>query len=192
MLLLRYVAFKGMNKFINRSLLPIPHKYIDNSLSKLNSHSFLLLLLLLHTKDPSKNIVYASNKYDEDVFVQARSEFHVESLHWISGKEPTHLLDTNGSYRFILKIRHGPRLAAGTLEMQIDEEEDDAETEIETTNKRNGGIIKLDEKDGGLAPGQYVVFYTNDAECLGSGIISERHWAKFLMDTQSRVTIAHS
>jgi len=143
-------------------------------------------------KDPSKNIVYASNKYDEDVFVQARSEFHVESLHWISGKEPTHLLDTNGSYRFILKIRHGPRLAAGTLEMQIDEEEDDAETEIETTNKRNGGIIKLDEKDGGLAPGQYVVFYTNDAECLGSGIISERHWAKFLMDTQSRVTIAHS
>jgi len=139
-------------------------------------------------KDPSKNIVYASNKYDEDVFVQARSEFHVENLHWISGKEPTHLLDeeNEGKYRLILKIRHGPRLAAGTLKVLIDEEEDDDETEIEITNQKNGGIIKLDEKDGGLAPGQYVVFYTEDAECLGGGIISERHWAKFLQDTQSR------
>jgi len=149
---------------------------------------FDLFLFYCLPKDPSKNIVYASNKYDEDVFVQARSEFHVENLHWISGKEPTHLLDeeNEGKYRLILKIRHGPRLAAGTLKVLIDEEEDDDETEIEITNQKNGGIIKLDEKDGGLAPGQYVVFYTEDAECLGGGIISERHWAKFLQDTQSR------
>ncbi|OEU19414.1 5-methylaminomethyl-2-thiouridylate-methyltransferase [Fragilariopsis cylindrus CCMP1102] len=121
-------------------------------------------------KDPSKNIVYASNKYDEDVFVQSRSEFHVESLHWISGKEPTHLLDTNGSYRLILKIRHGPKLAGGTLTV-LEEEDDGIDNDIE---------------DEGLAPGQYVVFYTEDAECLGGGIISERHWARFLLDTQSR------
>lgn len=88
--------------------------------------------------------------------------------------------ENEGKYRLILKIRHGPRLAAGTLEVLIDEKEDDGETETEITNKRNGGIIKLDEKDGGLAAGQYVVFYTEDAECLGGGIISERHWAKFL------------
>jgi len=134
-------------------------------------------------KDPAKNIVYASNRYDEKVFVQARSEFHLENVHWISGNEPTYLLNKEGEdkYRFIFKIRHGPKLADGTLELLTEGEYDD-----EITNKRNSGIIKLDEKDGGLAPGQYVVFYTEDAECLGGGIISERHWAKFLLDTQSR------
>ncbi len=126
-------------------------------------------------KDPSKNVVYASNKYDQDVFDQARSEFHVENLHWISGKEPTELLNEEGKYRFIFKIRHGPKLASGTVEVLADEDE---------------GVIKLDAKDGGLAPGQYVVFYSEDAECLGGGIISERHWAKFLLDTQSRGTAA--
>ena len=134
-------------------------------------------------QDPSRNIVYASNRYDEDVFVQARSEFHLENIHWISGKEPTHLLneESGDKYRLILKIRHGPKLAQGTLELLTEGEDND-----EIINKRSSGIIKLDQKDGGLAPGQYVVFYTEDAECLGGGIISERHWAKFLLDTQSR------
>ena len=127
-------------------------------------------------KDPAKNIVYASNQYDQDVFLQARSEFHVENLHWISGTEPTELMDEEGKYHFTLKIRHGPKLAYGSLEVLEDDDE----------NNRNGGVIKLDDKDGGLAPGQYVVFYTDDEECLGGGIISERHWAKFLLDAQSR------
>ena len=28
-----------------------------------------------------------------------------------------------------------------------------------------------------------VIFY-NDEECLGGGIISEKHWAKFLLDRE--------
>jgi tRNA-5-taurinomethyluridine 2-sulfurtransferase len=124
-------------------------------------------------KDPTKNVVYASNRYDEDVFDEARSEFAVENVHWISGEAPAHSLKDDGIYRLCMKIRHGPKLASGTLKMQLDREE---------------GTVRLDKKDGGLAPGQYVVFYTDQAECLGGGIISERHWAKFL--EQSMVTDA--
>lgn len=121
-------------------------------------------------KDPSENIVYASNQYDEEVFAQSRSEFHVENVHWMSGEPPAGLQGKGESLRLWLKIRHGPRLVQGNLQVLEGEE----------------GIVTLDAKDGGLAPGQYAVFYNEDAECLGGGIISERHWAKFLLDTQSR------
>jgi tRNA-specific 2-thiouridylase len=131
-------------------------------------------------KDPSKNIVYASNQYDEDVFEQARSEFHVEDLHWISGQAPLHLLGDDGKYHLTMKIRHGPKLTYGSL--LVLDEDDEAVGETHNT----GGIVQLDKKDGGLAPGQYVVFYADDAECLGGGIISERHWNKFLLDAQAR------
>jgi tRNA-specific 2-thiouridylase len=118
-------------------------------------------------KDPAKNIVFASNLYDEEVFAEARSEFHVENIHWISGHPPSEGFEKKHSLD--MKIRHGPRLVIGNLELL----------------STNDGIIRLKEKDGGLAPGQYVVFYTEDANCLGGGIISERHWAKFLMDAES-------
>jgi len=130
-------------------------------------------------KDPSQNIVFASNRYDEDVFVQARSEFHVENIGWITGKEPIHLLAGGGDatesrcYNLVFKIRHGPKLATGSLELPKNND-----------NDNEGGIVRLDAKDGGLAPGQYVVFYTEDAECLGGGIISERHWARFLLERE--------
>ena len=122
-------------------------------------------------KDPAHNIVFASNQYDEDVFTVARSEFHVENLHWIAESAPKGS-SVDGSHRLWLKIRHGPRLVQGRLKISKTNEED--------------GVITLDNKDGGLAPGQYAVFYTEDAECLGGGIISEKHWAKFLLDTQNR------
>ena len=36
-----------------------------------------------------------------------------------------------------------------------------------------------------LAPGQYVVFYKiGTEECLGAGVISERHWANFLQNLE--------
>ena len=114
-------------------------------------------------KDPEKRIIFASNQYDEDVFTQARSEFEIEDLHWISGHPPSSLCpnkDMQREGRFLIKIRHGSTLMEGTLKLN---------------EGNNGGRIRLDQKDKGLAPGQYVVFYS-EGECLGSGVISERQW----------------
>jgi tRNA-5-taurinomethyluridine 2-sulfurtransferase len=141
-------------------------------------------------KDPARDIVYASNQYDQVDFEQARSEFHVEEIHWMEGEPPTCFTlkaddSMNHSYkpvRLQMKIRHGPRLVGGTLELSgIGQLDNDNGSKIQ--NQVNSeGRIRLDGKDGGLAPGQYVVFYSDNAECLGGGIISERHWAQFLLD----------
>lgn len=123
-------------------------------------------------KDPEHDIVYASNEYDEDVFVSARSDFYVEDIQWIAGVPPSGLFGSDGTFcesRLDMKIRHGPKIVGGTLKL--------------TDN--TAGNVKLDNKDGGLAPGQYVAFYQVDgSECFGGGVISERHWARFLLDRE--------
>jgi len=124
-------------------------------------------------KDQSRNVVYVSNRYDEEEFELARCEFEVEDVKWISGQIPEgmHNTEMNGSDKWNVvqmdyKIRHGPRIVTGTFEL---------------INDGSCGYICLDEKDGGLAPGQYVVFYrVGSMECLGAGVISERHWTTFL------------
>jgi len=123
-------------------------------------------------KDPDRDIVFCSNQYDEAIFTESRSIFHVEDIQWVAGAPPA-TMDAGNSGRFTLKIRHGPRLVSGTL------------TIADTSGVE--GMVELDEKDGGLAPGQYAVFYDGE-ECLGGGVISERHWAKFL--TEHNVTTA--
>ena len=123
-------------------------------------------------KDPDRDIVYVSNRYEEEDFAKARSEFEVEDVRWISGEPPEETRGGSGEdwtgARMDMKIRHGPRIVEGTLLLK-----EDGYT----------GNICLDKKDGGLAPGQYVVFYhEGTTECLGAGVISERHWAKFLQN----------
>ena len=117
-------------------------------------------------KDPNNRKIIASNKYDEDIFQETRSEFCVEDIKWISGCEPLHMKSSDNEMSFTMKIRHGPTIVSGVLCL------DSVDT----------GTVKLEGKDGGLAPGQFVVFY-DDVECLGSGVISEKHWLKF--QTQS-------
>ncbi|KAL3796708.1 hypothetical protein HJC23_010008 [Cyclotella cryptica] len=119
-------------------------------------------------KDQERNIVYVSNRYEEEDFAKARSEFEVEDVRWISGVPPKPSRDGAEwqEMQLDMKIRHGPKIVQGFLLLK-----DDGST----------GNIRLEKKDGGLAPGQYVVFYqSNTDECLGAGVISERHWSNFL------------
>jgi tRNA-specific 2-thiouridylase len=119
-------------------------------------------------KDQDRNIVFVSNRYEEEDFAKARSEFEVEDVRWIAGVSPKQSRDGVAwkELRLDMKIRHGPKIVQGFLLLK-----DDGST----------GNIRLEKKDGGLAPGQYVVFYqSNTDECLGAGVISERHWANFL------------
>lgn len=122
------------------------------------------------SKNPARNIVYASNQYDEETFTAARTHVYIEDIHWISGEPPANVLDDGGLFcagRFHLKVRHGPTLVEGSLLL----------------TSCDAGNVALKEKDGGLAPGQFIVFYKEDSsECLGGGIISEQHWANFIVD----------
>lgn len=126
-------------------------------------------------KDQSKDVVYVSNRYDEDDFAKARSEFEVEDVRWISNQHPAQA-SSDGKWevvRFDMKIRHGPKIVQGSLQLKGD---------------GSSGNVKLDLKDGGLAPGQYVVFYSQTSdEVLGAGVISEKHWASFLKEYKQMV-----
>jgi tRNA U34 2-thiouridine synthase MnmA/TrmU len=74
-----------------------------------------------------------------------------------------------------MKIRHGPTLVEGTLSL---------------VDAASGRVV-LDRKDGGLAPGQYVAFYRlGGLQCFGGGVISERHWARFLLDREVPENVA--
>ncbi|KAL7564694.1 hypothetical protein ACA910_021249 [Epithemia clementina (nom. ined.)] len=217
-------------------------------------------------KDPSRDIVYCSNQYDDAFLERPRSQFTLErhTISWITGQAPPpasvtasrtrpttegggggaaasalrshhpdssnlagrndntsnnknnnnnkynntegdgilEVLPTTGQQRLLvstwrldMKLRHGPKLIQGTLERwrttRIHDESNGREgndiiihdpsvTTIPNNNNDDTWMVHLDFKDGGLAPGQYVVFYDpQTTECLGGGVISEQHWIEF-------------
>ncbi|GAX29580.1 tRNA-uridine 2-sulfurtransferase [Fistulifera solaris] len=121
------------------------------------------------SKDPVKRIVYCTNQYE--LFDAQRKRVELEDVTWMSGQVPAMVSDGNAC-RLTMKLRHGPRLARGLLQLN------DAEP--------SKGTVELEQMDSGLAPGQYVVFYADDGECLGSGIMSESQWNRpICLETQA-------
>lgn len=95
-------------------------------------------------KDVKQNIIYVSH---ENVLNRKKNEFNVGKFNWISGLKPV-------QKNLNIKIRHG----AKKIKCKID------------FNNDNSALVKMEEADSGIAPGQFAVFYDKDL-CLGGGVI---------------------
>lgn len=95
-------------------------------------------------KDPVANIVFISKEYHADD--KQRDTFTVGQLAWVDSITESTKLD--------VKIRHGAQSYAAVVEPQAD----------------GTVLVRLPERDQGIAPGQFAVFY-KDRLCIGSGVI---------------------
>lgn len=99
-------------------------------------------------KDSAKNIVFVSNNYySED---KLRDRFVVTDCNWFSGRPPE-----NGPLS--VKMRHGATIYDCSVTV--------------LDNARMS--VQLQERDQGIASGQFAVFYQGD-HCLGAGKMSTR------------------
>ena len=95
-------------------------------------------------KDPQKNIVYISHAFaGKD---QRRDSFIVENVNWITGIPKKRKLQ--------VKIRHGKNFLDCTLAQKSED----------------AIAVTISEKDAGITPGQFAVFYDREY-CLGGGAI---------------------
>lgn len=100
-------------------------------------------------KDSLNNVIYVSKTYqDTDV---ARDNFSVTNLNCVN----IDLLDSKTNPALEVKLRHGEKLYKAT-------------TSQDTSNEL---LVLIDEKDQGIASGQFAVFYSGNT-CVGSGVIS--------------------
>ncbi len=114
-------------------------------------------------KDPVANVLYVTN--DLDTVEKPRREFSVEGLNWINGcpfgsYESVNSKGEVGEMLMDVRLRHGPAIASGRVR------------EVVNGDTRELWVV-LDEKDKGIAPGQFAAFYEKGGKvCLGAGVIS--------------------
>jgi tRNA-5-taurinomethyluridine 2-sulfurtransferase len=98
-------------------------------------------------KDPETNTVYVSCKYYEQDKV--RNSFEIDDMVWVNGKAPLE------GQLLQVKMRHGSEAHQCTV----------------SVGANNVTYITLQDRDQGIAPGQFAVLY-QDGLCLGLGAIS--------------------
>jgi len=95
-------------------------------------------------KDVKQNIIYVTR---ENKLLREKNEFSVGKHNWISGSAPT-------KKNLKVKIRHGAKSFKCNVNF----------------SDHGTAVVKLEEADSGIAPGQFAVFYYDDL-CLGGGVI---------------------
>lgn len=98
-------------------------------------------------KDLDKNILYISHQIHQQE--RSQNEFEVGDFNWITPPSGNH---------FKVKIRHGPRFYPCILQWKED--------------GTKAKVILTEDRDPGIASGQYGVFYDSDT-CLGCGKIQQ-------------------
>ena len=96
-----------------------------------------------------KNVLYIKKQYTINYFSdeKSRDSFKVTKFNWILGEKPE-------KEDLKVKLRHGEYLYKCSLNFE----------------KQDLGVVKIDKRDQGIAPGQFAVFYDDDI-CLGCGVI---------------------
>jgi tRNA-specific 2-thiouridylase len=97
----------------------------------------------VQSKDVERNVVYVTHA--ERALAASRDSFPVAALHWISGPPEGPEVQ--------VRVRHGRALHRALLQHEGDR-----------------GEVRLFEKERGIAPGQFAVFYQGE-RCLGGAVI---------------------
>lgn len=97
------------------------------------------------SKGPAKNNVFISREYYAPD--KARDSFVLDAPHWITGNEPDNT-------ELEVKMRHGAHRHRCAI----------------SKDATGRWVVTLQERDQGIAPGQFAVFYDGDI-CLGAGVI---------------------
>jgi tRNA-specific 2-thiouridylase len=96
-------------------------------------------------KDLQENVVYVAHADEESSILKDR--FIVDSPNWLQQPEESSLMR--------IKVRHGPRMV---------------DAKVEHLGEQRW-MVTMSQPDRGLATGQFCVFYRQDGQCLGGGMI---------------------